>query len=239
MVIRDTKESDEPARFEGISCDFCKKSPIIGVRSKCVECPDFDLCPDCMKSRPHPHAFSMITQPSKGRFYKGLAAVTHNDVFCDVCKTSDIKGIRYKCTTCPDFDLCSNCFPSPGHALHSFVAIVTSPFEVNLSYNCDGCRSSIPKAPDVRYRCTICPNFDFCEKCMKNNHHPHSFIRVKSVTHPPAILQNPLLVNQARELQKRFPILDLCHSFDILSENPPNPDQAAVNYIKQHKLNLK
>lgn len=38
-----------------------------------------------------------------------ISNATHVGVTCDECKMSPIVGIRYKCTTRPDFDLCQSC----------------------------------------------------------------------------------------------------------------------------------
>jgi hypothetical protein len=40
------------------------------------------------------------------------AAKTHLNVTCDVCHTPSFIGPRYKCTVCPDFDMCDACFYS-------------------------------------------------------------------------------------------------------------------------------
>jgi len=40
----------------------------------------------------------------------------HNNVACDGCGMSPIKGIRFKCSVCPDFDLCSKCEVSSDHS---------------------------------------------------------------------------------------------------------------------------
>lgn len=37
------------------------------------------------------------------------AEVVHNAT-CDLCD-SHILGVRYKCTRCPDYDVCASCFP--------------------------------------------------------------------------------------------------------------------------------
>ena len=48
---------------------------------------------------------------------------------CDICELDENKkgkgivGVRYKCMTCPDYDLCSTCFMRNEHKEHAFVAL--------------------------------------------------------------------------------------------------------------------
>ena len=48
-------------RHEGIKCNVCFKSPIVGYRYKCVSCNNYNLCEECEeaneKSNAHPHFF--------------------------------------------------------------------------------------------------------------------------------------------------------------------------------------
>jgi len=39
----------------------------------------------------------------------------HQSVVCDACEISPITGIRYKCSVCPDFDLCEKCEATNAH----------------------------------------------------------------------------------------------------------------------------
>jgi len=41
----------------------------------------------------------------------------HNGVRCDGCGISPIQGIRYKCSVCPNFDLCPNCESTGKHPI--------------------------------------------------------------------------------------------------------------------------
>ena len=42
----------------------------------------------------------------------------HKDVVCDGCEMDPIKGLRYKCLDCPDYDLCKGCFNKGVHREH-------------------------------------------------------------------------------------------------------------------------
>ncbi|CAL8102269.1 unnamed protein product [Orchesella dallaii] len=46
----------------------------------------------------------------------------HAGVVCDICN-KEIKGFRYKCMQCPDFDLCSSCEHKGHHAGHVMMRI--------------------------------------------------------------------------------------------------------------------
>ena len=48
---------------EGVECDLCKTSPIMGIRYQCVECADFDLCADCENSNVHAHSLIKWRNP--------------------------------------------------------------------------------------------------------------------------------------------------------------------------------
>jgi hypothetical protein len=46
----------------------------------------------------------------------------HKGITCDGCNVTSMTGIRYKCSVCPDFDLCDKCEASNTHA-HPFLKI--------------------------------------------------------------------------------------------------------------------
>lgn len=48
----------------------------------------------------------------------------HPGVVCDVCE-ENIRGIRYKCTTCQDYDLCAQCEGKGLHSEHDMMRIST------------------------------------------------------------------------------------------------------------------
>lgn len=97
-------------------CDGCDK-PIFGVRHKCLSCPDWDYCSECVKNARyiHPnHRFAALYDPIPGPHSAGHR---HVGIYCDgpLCKDKReyVMGTRYKCAICHDTDFCGNCEASP------------------------------------------------------------------------------------------------------------------------------
>ncbi|XP_071837816.1 E3 ubiquitin-protein ligase MIB1-like [Apostichopus japonicus] len=56
-------------KHDGTMCDFCRMQPIYGIRWKCAECPNYDLCSICYHGDKHHlrHRFYRITTPNSER----------------------------------------------------------------------------------------------------------------------------------------------------------------------------
>lgn len=55
------------------------------------------------------------------------AGVKHANIICDGCKKHGIWGMRWKCETCYDYDLCTQCYMADKHDLsHSFQRFETA-----------------------------------------------------------------------------------------------------------------
>lgn len=42
---------------------------------------------------------------------------------------------------------------------------------------CDGCNKH--PISGIRYKCSVCPDFDFCEECESKTEHPHNFLKIR------------------------------------------------------------
>ncbi|EEY57808.1 uncharacterized protein PITG_00391 [Phytophthora infestans T30-4] len=105
-------EAREVAVHFGIICDGCDKEPLVGVRYKSLETPDFDVCEDCEASGQwaEHEPFIKIADPSRApKHQRTPERVAHPFVRCDGCETSPIVGPRFKSKTAYDFDLCQAC----------------------------------------------------------------------------------------------------------------------------------
>lgn len=56
---------------------------------------------------------------------------------------------------------------------------------------CDGC--AVKPIIGNRYKCSICHDFDYCDKCEDTIDHPHAFLKIKSPSQAPRILITSLV----------------------------------------------
>jgi len=79
----------------------------------------------------------------------------HRGIVCDGCDGA-IRGIRFKCLTCPDYDLCSICLDKVGHDEHPMVRLAT------------------PKQ-GWTWRADLMESFPFFHGGHRGHHHGHRF----------------------------------------------------------------
>ncbi|KAL1740773.1 hypothetical protein HDZ31DRAFT_46846 [Schizophyllum fasciatum] len=193
-----------PVVHDGVICDKCNKT-IEGVRRKCLDCQDYDLCTDCMTNgaaeEHNPfHEFFDIEIPGRVIVHQVMSVPersprptataesqssapapsnVHN-ASCNFC-LNRIHGDRYKCIACPDFDACTSCHSrvKTEHPGHAFAKLAT-PGDVIITHQatCDLCDSKIR---GDRFKCVDCPDFDACASCFEitpEQHPGHAFVKV-------------------------------------------------------------
>lgn len=122
------------------TCNFCNKNDFTEYRYKCLVCDDYDLCGKCFEKRnidqdhklSHPvvrfdvpdEIFGLKFENSEinlSNFVNSFKNEIHEGVTCDICLKIPIKGLRLKCDTCNDFDLCYDCYAKEKNSKnHSF-----------------------------------------------------------------------------------------------------------------------
>ena len=161
------------------------------------------------KKDEHKHIFLAIEKAISKKPERKLRAhrpicdkIMHKGVTCDGCGVFPLIGCRYKCAICPNFDFCEKCekkygkehshplvqISNPNIKLHSIKCNLKEEFNMknNVEHidiihdgiNCDGCGAEYILGS--RYKCAVCPNFDYCEKCLKEHapEHQHPFIKI-------------------------------------------------------------
>lgn len=66
FAISKNRAKNEGVVHRGVTCDKCGRSPIVGVRYRCSNCQDYDLCEDCEARDEHPptHVFYRVKVPA-------------------------------------------------------------------------------------------------------------------------------------------------------------------------------
>ena len=74
--LKNNKTSSN-AIHSGVHCDMCKKQNIVGIRYKCVVCPDYDLCEECWNTKRKEHTmhvqklWCIVEEPVNGLTING------------------------------------------------------------------------------------------------------------------------------------------------------------------------
>jgi len=139
-------------------CDGCDKK-IYGVRNKCLSCPDWDYCSDCIQdarnTHPH-HRFAAIYQPIPDQ---QSSMVRHFGIYCDgpLCNNkadqSYVTGVRFKCAVCHDTDFCASCEASPGNhhnRTHPLIKFKTPVRNVSITTENEDVRGNVRMMGDRR-----------------------------------------------------------------------------------------
>lgn len=139
--------NNEDVEIHKVRCGICGNKPIQKDRYRCLNCEGLDICYCCFarrkESRNHRSGHAFVRYDAPGELFgqeisddnvtfdivKGLHFdANHGSVYCDGCNCYPIKGLRFKCAFCSDYDLCQQCFENGvttrAHKLtHSFIVM--------------------------------------------------------------------------------------------------------------------
>ena len=203
------------------------------------------------KKDAHSHKFLAVEKsinhaPRRGLRHPRIVSSlnVHRGVACDGCGARPIIGNRYKCVICPNFDYCEECekklykehshpmvqIPSPEMKLYAIEGKCQEEYKmesqneqadiIHTGISCDGCEAE--NIVGTRYKCAVCQNFDYCEKCLKEHskEHSHPFIKIY---HPKMNLVSlKVLVNED------CPVYDYSNSKKIIKKEEKIPEEPKI-----------
>ena len=198
----DRKEKKDIHFF--IICDGCGMKPLVGKRYKCKECEDFDYCEKCYEKNKdtHKHEFTLIEKPEMRNPFMPTLNLSfgehprhhffhhHRPHFQDkkekkeekneIIEKSRSKSKRHEKSKSKSKKLrnmpkkMEHC-PTMGNI---FQDKKISDKIVHFGVKCDGC--GVFPIVGCRYKCAVCDNFDYCEKCESKlaEKHNHPFLKI-------------------------------------------------------------
>lgn len=131
---------------EQVNCDGCCQSPLQGIRYKCVSCPNFDLCTNCMK------------RVEKQKFSKNNRIHQNNDSNSDAARPFLHNPNHF-------FLRISECIPiNVPHGIPAFLLNRSNMTYPSSVLPCHECKQQIV---GFRYYCYQC-KVSVCEACELN-----------------------------------------------------------------------
>lgn len=181
---------------QDVVCDSCKHlvAPM-AVRYKSKHKANYDLCERCFAT----------THPAESEFFRVVnlrgKEQLHSYRECDGCHMNPIRGLRFSCSGCEDYDLCENCYDrmlAEGPTAHIFRHVFTaldfplpfSGFEAHEEYRCFYCSQKPILGTCIV--CSGCKNLAMCNTdCVRDYVGQHCFFahggeNVRAKNHHPS-----------------------------------------------------
>jgi hypothetical protein len=162
----------------------------------------------------------------------------HQRITCDNCHESNIKGSRFNCNYCDDYDLCENCYPKLAQIKHnhSFTEYLDDQYmkrsiTKQKQIQCDNC--STKEFTGNRYVCKKCPNYDLCQGCFEKGRklHGHHFI---CYSRPEEEYVSSKIENGMKVLERMgFDKVDL--NMELLKKYKGNTNMVVVDLLNLNK----
>lgn len=83
---------------------------------------------------------------------------------------------------------------------------------------CDGCHAY--PITGIRYKCAVCPDFDYCENCESSCNHDHPFLKIREIKHTPLKIF-AMIQDQEDSFEfngQRLPIPNIEQGINLLGE---------------------
>jgi hypothetical protein len=167
--IETYRASNDRIIHHGVVCDACH-STIEGVRHKCLDCLDYDLCTSCVTDgwaeRHNPfHEFFEIVQPGRVVVHNVFSGNGERDPLrhSEVPAPQSSQPVVHNATC----NLCDSRICGDRYVCFSFIHLVH--FSLYLT---------------LIQKCLECPDFDTCNQCftITEEHHPgHGFLKVSQL----------------------------------------------------------
>jgi len=181
LLMDNQNNAKNGVQIHRVQCYGCGSPRIYEDRYKCLECPNYDLCGRCFDQQretlKHINRHVMVhfsdldeifgepvvdinTTVTLCKFKEKYSEEEHANIECDNCKMMPIKGLRFKCDVCHDYDLCVTCMEKRVHDMpHPFIAIGKSRFaEIpmnDIELNDELGRGGFGKNSRTRLNCII------------------------------------------------------------------------------------
>eukprot|EP00002_Diphylleia_rotans_P037085 TRINITY_DN8250_c0_g1_i1.p1 TRINITY_DN8250_c0_g1~~TRINITY_DN8250_c0_g1_i1.p1 ORF type:complete len:173 (+),score=15.08 TRINITY_DN8250_c0_g1_i1:131-649(+) len=90
-----------------------------------------------------------------------MSLTIHSGITCDGCGVSAFEGIRYKCLTCHDYDLCEECYESENVTSQHSIDHPVQPIFTKADMERLAIDSSASAISVLMFTCPFCGGMDF------------------------------------------------------------------------------